>query len=420
MVAILILVLVASAGLVLSIIATLQTYKLIRNPAYGKFYFATAAEPAVSILKPLCGLDDELATNLESVLKSTGVSSEVIISVADEEDPAVGIARTVTGRFPEVTSQLIIGNTESVDCVNLKVERLLAAESQARGEVLVISDSNVRMRPDDLRKTLDSLDSPEIGCVMNLFVGAGAETLGARLESLHLLNHILPGTVLAHAFGIPVIIGKSIAVPREALEKVGGLEAFSHRLAEDQCLGLALSEAGYQLVLSPVVVENVTVKRSVKEVFGRQVRWARIRYSFSRFTYAIEFLGVPFPLSLLASLIAAAFEPSLLAPALFFTTGVLIFRIATTSILASITGARIRWTWLPLIALQDCIQFLVQLSPYLSSEVNWRGTRIRIGRDTLITESHRGRCYPEEPRVRPAAELRTSSQPRRLNSPRTG
>ncbi|MEO8585324.1 MAG: glycosyl transferase, partial [Acidobacteriota bacterium] len=96
----------------------------------------------VSILKPLSGLDDGLEENLASFAVLTGVSHEIILSVAHEDDPAVAVARRVIDRFPAAPFRLVLGGGPSVLLSNPKVERLVVAARVARGEILFVSDSN--------------------------------------------------------------------------------------------------------------------------------------------------------------------------------------------------------------------------------------------------------------------------------------
>lgn len=90
------------------------------------------------------------------------------------------------------------------------------------------------------------------------------------------------------AIGVPCVVGTSMALTRHALDAIGGFERFRRVLAEDQAIALAVKAAGYEVVLSPVVVRNVVVHRSLRRAVDRQIRWNKIRYSFSHRLYACE------------------------------------------------------------------------------------------------------------------------------------
>ncbi|HYR27418.1 MAG TPA: glycosyltransferase, partial [Thermoanaerobaculia bacterium] len=211
----------------------------------------------VSILKPVCGLDDELEENLLSFVALDGIRYEVIVSAEDRDDPALEVVQRVMCAHPEAPFRVVVDGGSRRGVVNRKVERLIAAARVATGDILLVSDSNVRVDRDAIAKTVALFDDPRVGCVSNLFTGAGAKTLGATIESLHLLGFVAPGAVLAATAGIPCVVGKSMALSRRAYEAIGGFASFVRVLAEDQAVGLAVKRAGFEVRLSPVVVRNV-------------------------------------------------------------------------------------------------------------------------------------------------------------------
>lgn len=391
---------VAAAGAVLT---TLQTGLVVRFLRRTSRPFAagrrepaasasrpgdfTTTSPRVSILKPLSGLDDGLEENLASFAALTGVSHEIVLSVEREEDPAVAVARRVMARLPRAPFRLVVGGGVPARLSNPKVERLVAAVRVARGEILFVSDSNVRIEPGDVARTLAAFDDPSVGCVSNVFIGMGARSFGAIVESLHLLTFVLPGTVLAEAGGVPCVVGKSMALTREAHDAIGGFAAFTNVLAEDQAIGCAVREAGYGIALSPVVVRNVSVDRTLGRALDRQARWGKIRYSFSKLTYTGEFLLHPLPISLLACG-SAALGPSGLPPFACAAAGaILLLRLTQGFVLARATRSDLTAAQLLLLPIKDILQLATQLVPYVSREVDWQGHRARLGPGTQLIPS---------------------------------
>lgn len=333
--------------------------------------------PVVSIIKPVCGLDDELETNLQSFARLRGVPFELIVSVADAHDPALPVVERVRAAHPAVAWKVVIGGDPSLERWNRKVARLIAAERHARGRIVMISDSNVRVEPDDVARTVAGFDDPRVGCVSNLFTGAGADSFGARIESLHLLSFVAAGTVLAAFAGVPCVVGKSMAITRDALNAIGGFGGFEKVLAEDQAIALAVTRAGYQVRLSPVAVRNVVVHRTLRRALDRQIRWNKIRYAFSRATYTAELLLQPLPFAVAAALAGA----SPLLP-----LAVALLRVAQIAASARATGADLDIRSLALVPLLDLLQFGAQFVPYADDRVTWRGHTARIGPDTVLIE----------------------------------
>lgn len=338
---------------------------------------SSPATPAVSIIKPVCGLDDELEANLESFARLRGVRFELIVSVAEADDPALAVVERVRAAHPDVDWKIVVGGDPSLERWNRKVARLIAAERHTRGAIVMISDSNVRVEPDDVARTLAGFDDPRVGCVSNLFTGAGADSFGARIESLHLLSFVAAGNVLAAFAGVPCVVGKSMAITREALNAVGGFGRFVKVLAEDQAIALAVTRAGYQVRLSPVVVRNVVVRRTLRRALDRQIRWNKIRYAFSAATYIAELLLQPLPFAIAAALAGA----SPLLP-----LGVALLRVGQIAASARATGAKVDIRSLALVPLLDLLQFGAQFVPYADDRVTWRGHTARIGPDTVLIE----------------------------------
>lgn len=331
----------------------------------------------VSILKPVCGLDDELEANLVSFTRIRGVRHEVVISAETWDDPALDVVLRVVREHPFAPFRIVVDAGTANAVVNRKVERLIAAARVARGEILLISDSNVRVEPDDLVQTLSAFDDPSVGCVSNLFAGEGARTLGATIESLHLLSFVAPGAVLASAAGVPCVVGKSMALSRAAYRAIGGFERFRRVLAEDQAIGLAVRDAGFRVVLSPVVVRNVIVDRTVRRALDRQVRWNKIRYAFSRPVFIAEILLNP----LVLAIAAAASSPLQLGVLPLFVLAVRWLQIAS---LDRAMGSRLRLMQIAAVPLLDVLMLFGWFVPFFSSRVTWRGYRARIGPQTVL------------------------------------
>ncbi|MBK8595170.1 MAG: glycosyltransferase [Holophagales bacterium] len=352
---------------------------------------STEGRPRLSILKPLRGLDDGLEENLASFAGLRGVDYEVVLSVADPKDPALDAVARVRARFPEAPFVLVVGGAPAGRIGNPKVERLVAAARVARGDLFLVSDSNVRVSPDDVAETVALFDDPSVGCVSNVFVGSGARDFGAVVESLHLLTFVVPGNVLAAWSGTPCVVGKSMALPRHVHDLIGGFAAFGELLAEDQAIGLAVAEAGFRVVLSPVVISNVIERRTVARALDRQVRWGKIRYAFSKSLFAGELLMNPFPVALLAAFLAVPGGSPWAGSVSSLAFVALLLRVLQASLLGRICCSPLRPVELLAMPLKDLLQIATQAVPFFSKEVVWQGHRARIGKGTVLVEVERPR-----------------------------
>jgi len=242
--------------------------------------------PPVTIFKPLKGLDEELSDNLRSFFQLDYPVYQLLFCVADQDDPAIEVVRGLQAQFPNQDAKLIVGCPEFG--LNPKVESLAAMDGHRKHDVILISDSNVRVRPDYLRETTCYLAEPGVGLVSNIFVGVGEVHTAAIMENLHLNGYIAGGVAMASVLGITCVVGKSMLMPVEVLRSIGGFGAVRNLLAEDQVMGALIRKAGYGLRLSHHVVENVNRERSFRWFLNRHSRWDKIRFRMALPVFLFE------------------------------------------------------------------------------------------------------------------------------------
>src|SRR4051812_29955869 len=172
--------------------------------------------PPVTIFKPLKGEDEGLEENLRSFFRLDYPTYQLLFCVADPADPAAAVVNRLLAEFPGRDAQLVVGCPAFG--LNPKVESLAAMERYRRHDTILISDSNVRVRPSYLRETACYLAEPGVGLVTNLFVGVGEAQTGAVLENLQLNGFIAGGVAAAAVLKLTCVVGKSMLMPVRALE----------------------------------------------------------------------------------------------------------------------------------------------------------------------------------------------------------
>lgn len=288
------------AALQASFIWTLARHRLraTRGPAPP-----LASTPLVSILKPVAGVDDDLPDNLASFAKLDYPSYELLFGVASREEPAIRVIQAFIAAHPEIPARLCF--TDPDEALNPKVAQLLELTRRARGAVLVISDANVRVQPDYLRSMLSILLRPGVGLVSNLIVGTGERTLGAVVENAQLGSFIAPSVVAARELaGRSISIGKSMAMRRVDLDRVGGFESVAGVLAEDDVLGQRFSERGFLVALCLDPVENRNTACSLTRTLERHTRWGKMRRTLVPRCFAFEPLHSPLLVAWLTALVS--------------------------------------------------------------------------------------------------------------------
>ena len=242
--------------------------------------------PPVSIFKPLKGLDEGLEDSLRSFFRLDYPCYQLLFCVADLDDPAIEVVQKLMGEFPDRDTHLVIGCPAFG--LNPKVESLAAMDHHRKYDVILISDSNVRVRPSYLRETACYLSDPGVGLVSNIFTGVGEVQPGAVMENLHLNGFIAAGVAAAAVVRATCVVGKSMLLPVKTLQAIGGFAAVRNVLAEDQVIGMRVRQAGYSIRLSHHVVENVNSRRNLKWFLNRHSRWYKIRRRLAFPAFAVE------------------------------------------------------------------------------------------------------------------------------------
>jgi ceramide glucosyltransferase len=333
--------------------------------------------PPITIFKPLKGLDEDLEPNLRSFFRLDYPCFQLLFCVADADDPAIEVVQKLLREFPEQDAQLSVGCP--VFGLNPKVESLAAMYRHRKHDVILISDSNVRVRPAYLRETVCYLAEPGVGLVSNLFCGVGEVQASAVMENLELNGFIAAGVAAAAVCRATCVIGKSMLMPASALAAIGGLAAVRNVLAEDQVIGLRVRQAGYSIRLSHHVIENVNSRRSLKWFLNRHSRWYKIR----RRVALPVFLAEPAANLATVGLVWAFSGDSGVA------WGGLLFLVGLGMVRDAIQTRRLRGTFPKLRHLlyspaKDILLLPVWLDAVVNRRVNWRGHRFLIGRLTRL------------------------------------
>jgi ceramide glucosyltransferase len=329
--------------------------------------------PPISILKPLKGVDADLQENLRTFFKLDYPSYEIILGAEDPDDPVLLVARGVAEENPHVRSAVI--SDKSAVGLNPKVNNLANLIRRARHPLILISDSNIRVRPGYLRDLVAHRARSKAALVWSLFRGMETRGLGAILESFQLNTFVMGGVCgITKILKLPCAVGKSMLLHREDLRLIGGFEFLSKFLAEDQICAEELAVRGRPVAVSSYVIDNVLGRRTLGEFMSRHLRWARLRRHVNLAGYLGEALLNPVFLAILWAIIVR--RPLVWAGA----GGIL----ALTSLLDAgaerAAGVRRSLLLYPVLELLLSIaRGLLWFVPLFSRTLVWRSNVIRIG-----------------------------------------
>lgn len=364
--------------------ACLGTALLLLQLAALRRHFRTPAaaprgRPGVSVLKPLCGVDDDLEANLACFAALDWPDYEVLLGVRGPEDAACPVARRLVARHPG-RFRLVFQRGEPG--LNPKVNQLITLARAARHPILVVSDSNVRVEPGYLAEIAALLEDPGVGLVTHAIVGVGERRLGSLFDALHLAGSVAPGVVAAQALaGQDIVVGKSMAFRREDLAALGGFEAAKDVLAEDFVMGRRVSQVlGKRVALGHRPIQNVSVGRGVGDFLGRYGRWAVLHRTVTgRLVHLSQACLNP----VLLGAAAVAVDPG--AGTLLAFGGVCAAKMAIDGACGRVLRpGGFRLGQLGLVPVKDLVYGLAWARGLVRSSVTWRGTRIRVRAGTRI------------------------------------
>jgi ceramide glucosyltransferase len=333
------------------------------------------AEP-ISVLKPVAGIDDGLEQNLRTFFAQNYPRYEIVFGVQGEDDPALDLVRKLMREHPDVDARVVVH--DGGRGINPKVSNLRAMLTAANHDLMVVSDSNIRVSTRYLHEMQAEMARPHVGLVTSLFAGVGEKTLGALVENAHLNATVVAGVVVpTEVFGHPIAVGKSMMFRRSLIDKVGGLESVAYVLAEDYVIGRMFHEAGFDVRLCPTPVMNVIAQSTLATFFRRQLRWNMIRLRLQPFPFLLEPLTIP--------LVTAAIAVSLGAPpwwTLSWALGITAVRDAAQWIM--MRGARGLGPALLVIPLREILLIAIWISTFPKRHITWRGNRVRVSAGTRL------------------------------------
>lgn len=335
--------------------------------------------PPVSILKPVKGLDREAYENFASFCSLDYPQYEVLFGVSDVDDPVVPIIQKLIEEYPNTNIRLLIGS--SCKGWNSKVSKLCRLSSEARYPILVISDSDIRVKPDYLRAVVSPFRDPKVGAVTCMYHIQPEANLGSEIEAIGLTSDFLAGVIVARQLeGVKFALGATMAVTAQRLKEIGGFEAIADCFSDDFELGRRIVDQGHEVELIPYTVATLSPSQGTLDAFKHQLRWAVGVTNSRPWGQMGRLLTQALPWVVAATLVQHTWE-------------------GTTGFLGAYLALRLAVAWtvgiwglkdpllrkrLWLVPAWDALAFGILAASFVKRRIQWRGTEFYVRKGRLV------------------------------------
>ena len=247
--------------------------------------------PAISLFKPLHGDELGLEANLRTFFeqdylrhvaatggdtKKNGVSRvEMLFCARTGTDEGLEIARRVAAEYPDVTARFVTSGAPWA--ANAKVCSLAAMAKVASHDLWAISDSDVRVTPDYLRRIVMPFADEQVGCATCLYRGVVIKGgFWSQLEAVGMTIEMSSG-ICADSLIEPVkfALGPTMVTRRARVEEIGGFESIAEYCADDFVLGNWIAKNGHKVVLSGHAIDHMVLQGGFVDSIKHQVRWMK-------------------------------------------------------------------------------------------------------------------------------------------------
>jgi ceramide glucosyltransferase len=328
--------------------------------------------PPLTLLKPVHGAEPDLDRHLASFFEQDYPEFEILFCAREANDAGLDIARSVAARYPNIPTKFF--STGEPPYINAKVASMELMERSAAHDILVISDSDVRVTPDYLRAVALPFSDPKAGGMCCVYRGiASGGGLWARLEAVGMSVEMTAGVLVARMMeGMQFVLGPTMAFRRDVIRRMGGFKVTADYCADDFVLGNETYKLGQEVVLSHHAIDHIVINLSLVASLKHQVRWMKsTRFSRPKGHFGTA-LTFSMPFGLLGLLTGV-----LLGHA-WWGVALLAWAVASREALSIAVGRMVVRdpSWFNLLVLypvRDLMGFFFWAASYMGSRILWRG-----------------------------------------------
>ena len=327
--------------------------------------------PSVRLVRPLCGIDNYAAETLRSTFELDYPCYEILFCVASAKDPALPLVKSLIATYPKAAVRLLIGDDRV--STNPKLNNVVKGWRAAAHQWIVIADSNVLMPPDYIQRLFASWRD-DTGLVASPPIGSHPQGFWAEIECTFLNTYQARWQYIVDSFGKGFAQGKTMLWRRADLERAGGIAALGKEVAEDAAATKIVRDAGLKVRLIDRPLAQPLGHRGAREVWNRQLRWARLRRASFLLYFLPEILSGGLLPMIIVGVLAKAFGlPLALCLASFGTLW-----YGSEMLLAAVAG----WHVSPLYPIYGFVRDLILPALFVGalrgSDFVWRGNQMQV------------------------------------------
>jgi ceramide glucosyltransferase len=341
----------------------------------------TAAPPAVTILKPLCGAEPGLYAHLSSFCRQDYPEYQIVFGVRDRGDPACAVVERLAAEYPQVPIELVVN--PQLHGSNSKVSNLINILPHVRHDILVMADSDAFVRPNYLAAVTSPLRAPNVGLVTCIYEGAPTPGIWSRLGAMYINAWYMPSVLVAWLFGHQgYVSGQTVVMRRDTLTAIGGLEALSNHLADDYRLGELVRRLGLRVVISPYAVHGEHHEPTFDALVRHELRWMSTLRVLR--PYSFRFIFITFGLPLAAAGMAAVLLADRFTLAAWALFAVALAGRLVLHFVHRMGNERLPASDLWLLPVRDALLLWVWWRTFFTSHLTWRGIEFDVDADGIM------------------------------------
>lgn len=328
--------------------------------------------PPLTLLKPLHGSEPDLEAHLATFFEQDYPEYEILFCARSADDAGLAAARRVAAKYPNIPARFFVTGGQP-DYINAKVASMELMEANASHEILVISDSDVRVTPDYLRAVALPFADEQVGAMCCPYRGVAIEGgIWARLEAVGMSVEMTAGVLAARLTeGMRFVLGPTMAFRRGVIRQLGGFNVTADYCADDFVLGNETFKLGKRVVLGHHAIDHIVLNSRFIDSMKHQIRWMKS----TRFSRPAGHFGTSLSFSMPFGLLGLA---AIWAGHAWWAAAILAWAVATRLALSIAVGGMVvrdrNWVGLLLLyPVRDLMGFGFWAASYWGKRIMWRG-----------------------------------------------